>query len=143
MFDLRDQPDDLRRQLERVGRQTGHPAEAVFLVFYAMIVAGRGLSDEWWAPADRRTIPEDAPVRHLTAVEVCDAVCRCARARVGAEARRYFRHFGLRTGADVGRVVYALVAEGLGATAPGDRPEQFDRVPLLKLLNPIADPDED
>ena len=78
MFDLRDQPDDLRQKLARRSRQTGHPSEAVFLVLYAMLVAGRGLSDEWWTPTVRRPIPEDLPIRHLTAVEVCDAICRCA-----------------------------------------------------------------
>ena len=143
MFDLRDQPDDLVQALRRVSRQTGHPPEAVYLVLYAMLVAGRDLPDEWWTPTTRRPVPLDVPFRHLTAVEVCDAVCRCARARVGAEARRYFRHFGLKAGADVGRIVYALIDAGQGFAGPDDRPEQFDRVPLLKLLNPVADTDED
>jgi hypothetical protein len=146
MFDLRDQPAESRERLRRVAHATGHPPEAVFLVFLAMVVAGRGLPDSWWTPAEPRPIPEDIPPRHLTAVEVCDAICRCARARAGADAGRFFHLWGLRTGGDVGRIVYGLIADGLGAAGPGDRPGQFDHIPLLRLLNPVRTtepPDEE
>ena len=143
MFDLRDQPPETRAQMKRVAARTGYPAEAVFLVFFAMSVACRDLSDDWWSPTERRVVPDDRPVRHLTAVEACDAVCRCARARAGAQAPTYFDRWGLHEGRDVGRIVYALIADGLGAAGPGDRRDQFDRVPLRRLLVPVRDSEPD
>jgi uncharacterized repeat protein (TIGR04138 family) len=102
-----------------------------------MIVACRGLPDVWWNPTAGQTIPDDGPVKQLTAVQVCDVICRCARARVGTDAGRYFHMWDLKTGADVGRIVYALIHEGLGSATAGDRIEQFDGIPLLRLLRPI------
>ena len=143
MFELRHQPRELRQRLARVARATGHPPEAVFLVLYSTLVACRGLPDCWWNPTSGQTIPDDGPITHLTAVQVCDAICRCARARVGADAVRYFHLWGLKTGTDVGRIVYALIDEGLGAATDGDRIEQFDRIPLLRLLRPIREVEDE
>ena len=143
MFDLRDQPKETRARMERVARRIGYPAEAVFLVYFAMYVACRGLSDDWWSGHERRVVPEDLPMRHLTAVEACDAVCRCARARAGAQAPKYFDRWGLHEGRDVGEIVYALIEDGLGTSGPGDRPEQFDKIPLRRLLAPVRDSEPD
>lgn len=137
MFDLAEQPADLRGAVERVARAADVIPEAALLVFFAAAVASRGLGDDWWAPPAPRPFPADAPTRHLTAVELCDAVCRCARARAGDDAARVFHLWGLKTGADVGRVVFALAAEGLIVVGPDDRPGVFDRVPLHRLLNPV------
>jgi hypothetical protein len=137
VFDLAEQPAELRASAERVARSAGVLPEAALLVFYATAVASRDLGDDWWVPATPRPFPADAPTRHLTAVELCDAASRCARARAGDDAARVFHLWGLKTGADVGRVVFALAGEGLIAVGPGDRPEPFDRVPLRRLLNPV------
>lgn len=137
MFDLAEQPADLRAALNRAARAADVLPEAALLVFFAAAVASRDLGADWWAPPIPRPFPGDAPTRHLTTVELCDAVCRCARARAGDDVARFFHLWGLKTGADVGRVVFGLADEGLIAVGPDDRPIQFDRVPLRRLLNPV------
>jgi hypothetical protein len=136
VFDPAEQPAELRGVLGRAARAADVLPEAAFLVLSAAAGASRGLDDDWWVPAAPRPFPADAPTRHPTAVELCDAVCRCARARAGEDAARFFHLWGLKSGADVGRVVFALAGRGLIAVGPDDRPEAFDRIPLRRLLVP-------
>jgi uncharacterized repeat protein (TIGR04138 family) len=65
------------------------------------------------------------PPRHLTPHEVAEAVRRRALDRFGIMARTVLRHWGIHASDDIGRVVHAMVQEGILVTQSEDEHEDY------------------
>lgn len=63
--------------------------------------------------------------RHLGGRELAEGCRDLALARYGVLARTVLEHWGLRTSADIGEVVFALVDTGLLMSQPTDTKEDF------------------
>jgi uncharacterized repeat protein (TIGR04138 family) len=66
--------------------------------------------------------------RHVTGAELAWACRDLARERFGLLARTVLDCWGVRETADLGQIVYTLVAIELLTTQPGDRVEDFSGV---------------
>lgn len=63
--------------------------------------------------------------RHLTGTELVHGCRELALQRYGVLARTVLEHWGVRSTADIGEVVFALVDTGLLMSQPQDRKEDF------------------
>jgi uncharacterized repeat protein (TIGR04138 family) len=63
--------------------------------------------------------------RHLTGRELAAGCRDLALERYGVLARTVLEHWGVRSSADLGEVVFALVETGLLMSQPGDSKEDF------------------
>ena len=70
----------------------------------------------------QQRIPER---RHLTGRELAEGCRDMALARYGVLARTVFEHWGLRSSADIGELVFTLVETGLLMSQPQDTKEDF------------------
>lgn len=66
--------------------------------------------------------------RHVTGQELTWACRDLALERFGLVARTVLDCWGVRTTADFGHIVYALIDVGLLSAQPGDRVEDFENV---------------
>lgn len=66
--------------------------------------------------------------RHVTGAELAEACRTLALQQYGLMARTVLAHWGIRTTADIGAVVYALIDAGLLVRQPEDRLEDFEDV---------------
>ncbi len=66
--------------------------------------------------------------RHVSGGELSWAVRDLAFDKFGLMAQTVLREWGIRSTADIGRMVYSLVEIGLLSTQPGDREEDFHGV---------------
>ena len=66
----------------------------------------------------------DAP-RHVTGPELAEGVRELALDRFGPMARTVLEHWGIHDTDDVGRVVFAMVEQGILIKQDGDQPEDF------------------
>lgn len=66
--------------------------------------------------------------RHVNGTELSWAVRDLAWERFGLIARSVLAEWGVRSTADIGRIVYSLVEIGLLSTQPGDRESDFHDV---------------
>lgn len=66
----------------------------------------------------------DAP-RHITGRELTEGVRELAIGSYGPLARTVLEHWGIHETADVGRVVFAMVEQGILVKEDADRPEDF------------------
>jgi uncharacterized repeat protein (TIGR04138 family) len=64
--------------------------------------------------------------RHVTAGELLTGLCRFARARYGMMAYDVLRVWGIRSGSDVGEIVFQLIDAGMLARRDEDAREDFD-----------------
>ncbi|MGH7539684.1 MAG: Minf_1886 family protein [Gemmatimonadota bacterium] len=67
----------------------------------------------------------EAP-RHVSGPEVADAVRQLALERFGPLARTVLEHWGVRSTADMGEIVFALVECGVLIKQPDDSREDFE-----------------
>jgi len=63
--------------------------------------------------------------RHLTGRELAQGCRDLALERYGVLARTVLEHWGVRSSADLGEVVFALVDTGLLMSQPGDSKDDF------------------
>ena len=66
----------------------------------------------------------DTP-RHVTGKELAEGVRELALERFGPMARTVLEHWGIHDTDDVGRVVFAMVEQGILIKQDGDQPEDF------------------
>lgn len=66
--------------------------------------------------------------RHVSGVELAEAVRDLAIEQFGVLAREVLEHWGIRRTEDVGDVVFAMVEHGLLAAQPGDSRDDFAHV---------------
>ena len=66
--------------------------------------------------------------RHVSGGELAHACRELALEQYGLLARTVLDHWGIRTTADIGEIVYALIDAGLLIRQPDDRPEDFECV---------------
>ena len=66
----------------------------------------------------------DAP-RHIAGRELAEGVRELALERFGPMARTVLEHWGIHDTDDVGRVVFAMVEQGILIKQDGDNPEDF------------------
>ena len=66
----------------------------------------------------------EAP-RHVSGQELAEGVRRLALDRFGPLARTVLEHWGIHDTDDVGRVVFAMVEQGILIKQDGDQPEDF------------------
>jgi uncharacterized repeat protein (TIGR04138 family) len=69
----------------------------------------------------------DAP-RHVSGKELAEGVRELALARFGPMARSVLEHWGIHDTEDVGRVVFAMVEQGILIKQDEDNPEDFSDV---------------
>ncbi|HSH76756.1 MAG TPA: Minf_1886 family protein [Longimicrobiales bacterium] len=69
----------------------------------------------------------DAP-RHVSGQELAEGVRELALDRFGPMARTVLEHWGIHDTEDVGRVVFAMVEQGILIKQEGDHPEDFSDV---------------
>ena len=63
--------------------------------------------------------------RHISGGELTEGVRELAIGRYGLLARTVLEHWGIHETEDVGRVVFAMVEQGILVKQEGDRPEDF------------------
>ncbi len=63
--------------------------------------------------------------RHISGRELTEGVRELAIGRYGTLARTVLEHWGIHETEDVGRVVFALVEQGILVRQDSDRPEDF------------------
>lgn len=97
---------------------------------YGFVVAALGATVDA-LPAVRRMDPER---RHLSGRELVRGVVRLARREFGVLAPTVFREWGVRTGEDVGVIVFALVRAGQLSARPRDTMADFEAVDLLAAV---------
>jgi uncharacterized repeat protein (TIGR04138 family) len=66
--------------------------------------------------------------RHVSGQELAEGVRELALDRFGPMARSVLEHWGIHDTEDVGRVVFAMVEQGILIKQDGDRPEDFSDV---------------
>lgn len=66
----------------------------------------------------------EAP-RHVSGQELAEGVRALALERFGPMARTVLQHWGIHDTDDVGRVVFAMVEQGILIKQDGDQPEDF------------------
>ncbi|MEX2180282.1 MAG: Minf_1886 family protein [Gemmatimonadaceae bacterium] len=66
--------------------------------------------------------------RHITGQELAGACRDLALERFGVMSRLVLDHWGIRTTADIGRIVFALVDLGMLLSQPDDTPDAFEHV---------------
>jgi uncharacterized repeat protein (TIGR04138 family) len=66
--------------------------------------------------------------RHITGRELCDGCRDMALERWGLMARLVLEHWGIRSTADIGEIVFALVDLGMLLSQPTDTREEFAEV---------------
>ena len=79
----------------------------------------------------------NAGSRHVTGQELIDGALDFAIAEYSAMAPHVFQYWGLKTGSDIGTIVYRLIGENILSASPEDRREDFDApgndlIPRLK-----------
>jgi uncharacterized repeat protein (TIGR04138 family) len=72
--------------------------------------------------------------RHVTAHELLEGLCRFARARFGMMAYDVLRSWGIRSGSDIGDIVFQLVDAGILSRRDEDRRDEFDAPLDLKAV---------
>src|SRR5258705_2222712 len=105
-----DAVDNLREHDPRYG------LEAYGCLMVALAAAAQSL------PAWRRL---DLERRHLSGAELLASVIDTARHEFGVLAPMVFAEWGIRSGADVGEMVFQLVSAGQLTARPEDRREDF------------------
>jgi uncharacterized repeat protein (TIGR04138 family) len=63
--------------------------------------------------------------RHISGKELTGGVRDLALGRFGPMARTVLEHWGIHATEDVGRIVFAMVEQGILIKQDGDRPEDF------------------
>jgi len=99
-------------------RESGdaYPREA-----YGFVVGALGATVEGLPPERLR----DPVRRHLSGQELLAGVVALARQEFGHLAPAVFAEWGIRSGADIGRIVFQLVGSGQLTARPEDRLEDF------------------
>lgn len=77
---------------------------------------------------------ERKPDGHVTAKEICKAVCELAEANYGYQAYDELTQLRLLRGEDVGSIVYALIDGGLATQRDSDRIDDFNGIDMKSLL---------
>lgn len=102
-----------------------YPREAYGFVMAALGVTAQGL------PSERL----DDPVRrHLSGSELLAGMVRFAQSEFGALAPMVFEEWKVRSGEDVGEMVFHLVRSGQLSARPEDTIEDFRRFDLAREL---------
>ena len=78
--------------------------------------------------AVRKAAAEDPERRHVSGRELCEALRDYALSEFGPLALLVLTQWGVYETADFGRMVFALVNEGVFGKNPGDKPSDFDDV---------------
>ena len=66
--------------------------------------------------------------RHVTSLELSESVKQRAIDEFGVMARTVLQYWGINSTADVGRIVYAMVEQGILLAGEGDSPDHFDNL---------------
>ena len=91
--------------------------------------AGESAPDESQEPgAEADPSDEDAPDRHLTGQELCEAIRVYALEQYGYMAKSVLNHWGVRSTKDFGEIVFNLIEIGQMRKTPDDRREDFEKV---------------
>ena len=114
--------DDLAAVLARDSRYTIHAYAFIFeAIEYTKTLKKRGRLQ----PKGRR-IPRAS--RHVTGGQLCEGASALAVAHYGMLAKLVLRRWGIRTTADLGEIVYNLIAAGDLQKTPSDSRADFDDV---------------
>ncbi len=71
---------------------------------------------------------EDAPERHVSGQDLCEAIRRLALEQYGYMAKTVLNSWGVRCTGDFGEIVFNLIGIGQMHKTPHDRREHFDDV---------------
>lgn len=76
----------------------------------------------------RKRAEKTGLARHVTGSELVHGITELAASRYGFLAADVFEYWRLKTGRDIGNIVYAMIGAGILAASPNDRIEDFDGV---------------
>ena len=85
-------------------------------------------------------------IRHLSAGELMEAIRKLAWERYGRLAKPVFEHWGIKTTADFGEIVFNLIEVGEFSKTDDDRREDFEGIfdlDELITLYPLGDARKD
>ena len=103
--------------------------EAYVFVFqalnFAQEVLGMGAESQS-EPPGRSTEEEEAPERHVSGQELCEAIRRFALDQYGLMAKTVLNNWGIHKTGDFGEIVFNLIRVGQMRKTAGDRREDFD-----------------
>lgn len=112
--------------LRKDGRYT---LDAYAFVFEALNFAQNVLELGTERPTERAEAgEEEAPQRHVTGQELCEAIRRLALEQYGYMAKTVLNSWGVRRTGDFGEIVFNLIGIGQMHKTPHDRREDFDDV---------------
>ena len=98
-------------------KSADYDAEAFYFLREGLDLASRKAAGE-----------SDGARRHVSGRELCEALRVHALEEFGPLALLVLTQWGVYETADFGRMVYALIAEGVFGKNPGDRKSDFDGV---------------
>jgi uncharacterized repeat protein (TIGR04138 family) len=104
---------------------------------YGFLMAALGVTVQG-LPEERREDPER---RHLSGRELLAGMVRLARSEFGELAPMVFAEWGVKTGEDVGAMVFQLVSSGQLSARSEDSIEDFRGFDLVAALSGVAQPD--
>ncbi len=122
---------NFREHLSTVAARDSRYAIEGYLFVFDALEFTRGLRNERGSDAFRTestTLLSDEVAEHVTGRELCLGVCRLSRAQFGLLAWSILTEWGIRTTADLGEIVFNLIAAGDLETTPSDSRADFDRL---------------
>ena len=113
--------------LKLVKTDPRYKLDAYVFVRDGLSYAQEGIIDEAEGE-DRSSGEEEAPDRHLTGQQLCEALRLYALDQYGYMSKTVLNSWGLKSTGDFGEVVYNMIENELMKKSDTDRREDFDKV---------------
>jgi uncharacterized repeat protein (TIGR04138 family) len=122
--------DPSRQILELLKDDTRYTFDAYVFVFDALSYAQNvlGMGEEATSEGSEAVEPSDAPERHVTGQQLCEAIREFALEQYGYMAKDVLASWGLHRTGDFGEIVFNLIRIGQMRKTPADRRGDFDDV---------------
>lgn len=121
--------DPSRQLVELLKEDTRYTFDAYVFVFESLSYAQNELGmGEEAASEESETPPADAPERHVTGQELCEAIRQFAMEQYGYMAKDVLASWGIHRTGDFGDIVFNLIRIGQMRKTPHDKREDFDDV---------------
>jgi uncharacterized repeat protein (TIGR04138 family) len=123
--------DPTRSIAELLKKDRRYAIEAYVFIFDALSYAQSVLEMGRETPSEPAAEPredEEAPERHVTGQELCEAIRHFALEQYGYMAKTVLNNWGIHSTGDFGEIVFNLIGVGQMRKTPSDRREDFDDV---------------
>jgi uncharacterized repeat protein (TIGR04138 family) len=121
--------DPSRPIIELLREDTRYTFDAYVFVFESLSYAQNDLGmGEEAASEESEAPPADAPERHVTGQQLCEAIRQFAVEQYGYMAKDVLASWGIHRTGDFGEIVFNLIRIGQMRKTPADKREDFDDV---------------